>query len=288
MTRYEKIYIRFRGRTLGPITQAKAEDLIRRHQITKQHELSADSVSWRPAQELFPDEFANAKQQEEAKDKGEHVEQAVEQPTAAQVVEPQWYAIVNGKRTGPVSESTIRTWVGLGTIQPESKVWQDGLPDYVDAGSIRPEWFFGKRSKAEDEDKGQLVWIGEKLLAGKRWALLFAVVGLTYWAFSVIGCTIWLLGLLTQQTQDEIVGVQLVSCLLGIGTSIIFFIGFFFLLRFVQSLTPLQFGADRKSITHVLDQLSRFWVYAGISSLVLLCIVTFFATAVFLTTLKLA
>jgi hypothetical protein len=37
----DRVYIRFKGRVLGPLTQEKTMDMVKRGQITRQHELSS-------------------------------------------------------------------------------------------------------------------------------------------------------------------------------------------------------------------------------------------------------
>ncbi|MFM8172410.1 MAG: hypothetical protein ACKN81_02600, partial [Pirellulaceae bacterium] len=50
-----QVYIRFRGRTVGPIVKAKALDMAKRGQLTRSHEISFDGSTWSLAGEM--DEF---------------------------------------------------------------------------------------------------------------------------------------------------------------------------------------------------------------------------------------
>ena len=55
-----QIYIRFKGRTLGPFSLERASEMKRRGQITRLHELSTDGMSWVKAVDvelLFPPEL---------------------------------------------------------------------------------------------------------------------------------------------------------------------------------------------------------------------------------------
>jgi hypothetical protein len=55
----DQIFVRFKGRTLGPFSLERAMDMKRRGQITRLHELSTDGMSWVRATEfelLFPKE----------------------------------------------------------------------------------------------------------------------------------------------------------------------------------------------------------------------------------------
>jgi len=56
----DNIYVRFKGRTLGPLTYQKIQDLVRRGQITRMHDLSYDGMSWIKAEE-FGDLFTSSR-----------------------------------------------------------------------------------------------------------------------------------------------------------------------------------------------------------------------------------
>ena len=59
MAENDQYYVRFRGRTLGPLSTQKIHDLVRRGQVTRMHELSLDGAIWRRADE-FPEFFAGS------------------------------------------------------------------------------------------------------------------------------------------------------------------------------------------------------------------------------------
>lgn len=59
-----RVYIRFKGRVLGPLTKEKAGKMLARGQITRQHEVSTDRISWRSVSEVedfFPNPRANVR-----------------------------------------------------------------------------------------------------------------------------------------------------------------------------------------------------------------------------------
>jgi hypothetical protein len=62
----ERIFVRFKGRTLGPFNAERTRELYRRGQITKLHELSSDGVSWVKADQfpLFSSEFPSGSRTE--------------------------------------------------------------------------------------------------------------------------------------------------------------------------------------------------------------------------------
>ena len=132
-----RIYIRFNGRVLGPFNHEKAVDLVRRGQITRQHELSPDGLSWKSA-EQFPSLFNI-----EAKAPREKVQdsKAEVMPASPQVSSQIWYANIDGENQGPVDESTLRDWIQAGKVVGGTFVWRQGMQDWIIAETLRPEWF---------------------------------------------------------------------------------------------------------------------------------------------------
>lgn len=55
----DTIFVRIKGRTLGPISMEKAVEMARNGQITPQHEVSVDRVNWKPAA-LLPGLFSSS------------------------------------------------------------------------------------------------------------------------------------------------------------------------------------------------------------------------------------
>lgn len=272
LVRYDRIYIRFRGRKLGPITQDKAEDLIRRHQITKQHELSADSVSWLPADELFPELFAE--------ESGEATSsKATAQPVAAVPVEVQWHAVLNGNKQGPIPETTLRAWIASGTVLPSTPIWCEGLQQFIEAEKIRPEWFFKPTTtnptanpESSEELSAELSQVCQLLLAGRKWALLLAVVGITFFVLSLFGSTWLLLGVISRSERSPLILSSILQHLSSMLIALAFIVGFIFLLRYAQSLTPLRYLPTPGGIGIALQRLMYVWMFAGILSIVLSCL----------------
>ncbi len=49
-----------------------------------------------------------------------------------------WYYVDDGKRVGPVSESTLDILVKAGTVTAETLVWQEGMKEWAPLGKARP------------------------------------------------------------------------------------------------------------------------------------------------------
>jgi hypothetical protein len=131
----ERLYIRFKGRVLGPISGEKALEMVRRGQITRQHEVSADGSTWQTAAsvpELFPA-------------RGEPQVTAAQEnySNTAPPKNGSWYANFDGSNQGPTDEEGIKQWIGMGKITRSTLVWREGMSNWAEAGISQPAWFVG-------------------------------------------------------------------------------------------------------------------------------------------------
>ena len=111
----ERYYVRFKGRILGPLALDKTLELVNRGQITRQHELSPDGVTWKLARE-FPSLFGN---QFESIDLNETPELA-----AQDLPREVWFAQIDGSSRGPVDQPGMKNWISLGIVAQDTRVWR--------------------------------------------------------------------------------------------------------------------------------------------------------------------
>jgi hypothetical protein len=131
----EKLYIRFKGRILGPISQEKALEMVKRGQITRQHEVSLDGSVWRAAanvSELFP---SRSEREEEGASQFEDQVGSLESAD--------WFAHFDGSNQGPTDEEGFKQWISMGKVARNTMVWRKGMANWVEAGVIQPTWFSG-------------------------------------------------------------------------------------------------------------------------------------------------
>ena len=152
MDQIERVFVRFRGRTIGPFTPDKLRDMIRRGQVTRMHELSGDGLSWMKADEFgnfFPQQNTySADLSASASDvpPGEGMGGPAK-PAANENAQAQWYAHVNGEKQGPVSMDQMRLYHEAKILKKDSLVWRAGMDAWKPAGEVIPE-FFGAVAKS--------------------------------------------------------------------------------------------------------------------------------------------
>ncbi len=283
MDQVERIYIRFKGRVLGPLTQAKAAEMVRRGQITKQHELSSDGQTWRPAEE-FTALFAPSKAKVDSETRTPAATPGVipdgQLAIATPLADEDWYANFDGTNQGPTSEQGMRAWIAAGKVRPDTMVWKSGMENWLEARHVGGAWFgpqYAKRSdspylantaQAPTEGSEELERIGALLVKSSRWAQFVGILG-------IILCTLALIilgfGSLAFAFSPALPGEKLAALIFAviyIGFLVMFLICAIGLTRYAFSVNVLRFRSRFEDITHSLACLSQLWTTIGITTLI--------------------
>ncbi|HBJ36008.1 MAG TPA: hypothetical protein DDZ51_14920 [Planctomycetaceae bacterium] len=169
----DQVYVRFKGKVLGPLTLHKIQELARRGQVTRMHDLSADGITWVKAEE-FGDVFSRGRNADSntpregvsaALGSGNSTQASSNAPlnrstqstpvngTDAYNMEPlrrpsespdqaiQWYAHLNGSNQGPLSSKSLESAVKSGQIIRDTLIWRAGFDDWKPAAQGFPELF---------------------------------------------------------------------------------------------------------------------------------------------------
>lgn len=158
MNEIERVFVRFRGRTIGPFTPDKIKEMVRRGQVTRMHELSGDGLSWMKA-DTFGNFFPRAASQGAA---GDIAATAGDVPPGGSANDggrtatndnatAQWYAHVNDEKQGPVSLDQMRLYAEAKILKKDSLVWKAGMPSWKPASETLPE-LFGQAAKSKNTD----------------------------------------------------------------------------------------------------------------------------------------
>ena len=282
MTTNDRIYVRFKGRVLGPLTHEKAVDLVRRGQITKQHELSPDGQAWRMAEE-FTELFSPPKRSSAEVQSDVQSQSASIQPV---VVEDQWYAHFDGTNQGPANEGMMRQWVNQGKVRRDTMVWKSGMDNWLEAQFVRDNWFENRNAnaalasdsrsdKASTNQGEHLQWIADRMLKSNSWAHFSAVAGIvlgTLWTTGSVAMFLFSLSRSSNPSSD--IGI-LLFCIYWIACSVAFLISAILLLPYSNAVGALRFRATINDISGALDRLARFWSFTGVCLLVWISVTLF-------------
>jgi len=288
MSDYEKIYVRFRGRTLGPLTPQKVRDLVRRGQITRMHELSADGLSWTKAEEFG--EFFTSGSVVVTTDEPmseQPVAVATEIGSGSQDFEAgkdvkdgdDWYAHIDGQNCGPVSLAQIENWKSSGQLQGHTLVWRSGLDSWQSAEQALPELFASKFPVQQLVNRGStqiaggggdgLHSLASEMDRRRGWAFFFAVLLIVLSSFQIIG---QLITIFAAATANDGAVVALVGGFVGIAFAGTIMTAGILLLQYVGELKQFAINPTHSSSIVTAKRLSAFWAFAGISSLIWLVI----------------
>ncbi len=142
-----QLYIRVRGRVLGPYDQEKLQSLARRGQLSRMHELSEDGANWARAAN-YPELFVGAQVEMPAARLGtpESVRGSIDgyemaaapgqQAPSSQQRQQQWHYTAGGVQRGPVDFANLQLLVGTGQVRMDDLVWTDGMAAWVPASNV--------------------------------------------------------------------------------------------------------------------------------------------------------
>jgi hypothetical protein len=196
-----QLFIRVRGRVLGPFDEQKLRSLASRGQFGKMHEVSEDGVAWGHASQysdLFrPSELAvvaveSAGDQEQRQESGGHVVVTKSPPNSSQsnnIVD--WYYNSDGREEGPVTLAILQAMIRSGELSLHVPVWTSGMNHWLPASkvdslavaSVSPPATAGQHSNGVVSQLDEI----------RPWITVFAVMWTIASVGSVIGGVLFLI-----------------------------------------------------------------------------------------------
>lgn len=291
----ESIYIRFKGKVLGPFPDAKVRTLVSRGQVTRMHELSADGISWQRAED-FADFFSGgassvAATQQSVPVNGDGSSQPIPGQAADDGVE--WYANINDQNRGPIKTTGLIQLIESGDVDRETAVWRAGLDEWQLAGAALPDQFMhqapeqipnqfpaasivaGDQSEARSDRGGEVLPknVVEVMVAQRPWVLTIAIVGLIWSGITVV---YFVTAMIVGAESRWLPGggsVAVVYGLLGLIFCGIMIGGQMLLLNYGSRLKALARKPDHATLGLAAKQLNSFWRYCGIVIITVLSII---------------
>jgi hypothetical protein len=131
----KRLYIRIRGRVIGPFSLQQLVALRDRGQFKRFHEVSADRQGWQPAS-VITEVFAEDGQDREELDFGPAVKEtspgAVNVELVPAVSAAEWYyANSDGQQAGPVPREQLQGMWASGAVNASTLVWKEGMPNWL-------------------------------------------------------------------------------------------------------------------------------------------------------------
>jgi hypothetical protein len=266
----ERFYIRFKGRILGPLPPEKIQEMVRRGQITRQHELSPDGQSW-----------ANAEAHERffAKPVTKNVETAKASEKEVNLpVSTEWYAHFDGANQGPVDEGTLLSWIASGKVSNNSMLWKDGMAEWLEAGVLRPEWFAKQNSRTvttsqyvtqvSDDADGSISTLAVAAHKPRSWILFLAITGIVLSFLSIVGQSLLFISAASSPGSGPIKALTVVTHLFVLIGWCVALVIAVLLLRVASKMQVLLYRQTSEEFQSMLRAYSVFWSTLGVYVLV--------------------
>jgi hypothetical protein len=172
----------------------------------------------------------------------------------------------------------LRQLAGMGQLSRQTRVWSDGMQDWVAAGQIPgllPATPVGATQYPDSATAGSGA---DKLpdslcrtaMASRTWATFIAIAALVHAGLLVLGGLWWFI----QSNGIPLVVAVGVYFIIG---AVVSAVGGILLLGYASALGQLTHGKVARVMETAMDKLRVFWTYAGIVLIVQLAFAIFFA-----------
>jgi hypothetical protein len=285
----DRYYLRFKGRVLGPFTREKAIEMVKRGQITRQHELSPDGAAWSLAEtyeEFFPPNRARANT---ASNEAKTTPGQEKKGSATE-----WFAHFDGANQGPVDEDGMRAWIAASKVTGDTMIWKSGMASWLEAELVRPEWFVQKTSRAVSVAKESIkeiidteAWSDETtasitstVLKSRGWMLFLGIFGIVSSVLGAIGSTVLFISEISSPGSGPAKAVPVIATLIQIVSWVVILFISILLIRITSRMQVLHFQPTAASLHATFLAYNRFWTTLGVFVLVWLTVVMFFVAIV--------
>ena len=273
-----QLYIRIRGRVLGPYDQEKLQSLARRGQLSRMHELSQDATNWVRAS-TFPELFVSEDHSVAVvmqQVPGETHDGVQRQGPTPMPSGRRWWYRKNGSETGPVDETTLQQTLASGGLGADELVWTEGMPQWVPARQVpgllpvqsapwlQQDWR-GPVTGTGDQKDGLPASLCKATTNSRPWILFVAVASFVWAVFWLVGGIVELIAGAKKHSPDEVAG-GLFMLILGIDCAA----GGFLLLAYASRVANLKFSSHVIVLEKALDALRAFWIFVSINLIVIL------------------
>ncbi len=273
------MYIRVRGRVLGPYDQEKLQSLARRGQLSRMHELSSDGASWVRASnypELFTGNTIAAPTPDEYRIADDSVATAAPQSTAvgapalgsAPNQSGQWYYTSGGAQRGPVEFANLQLLCASGQVQAEDLVWSDGMPAWMPANRI-PGLIRTASDGSSRTDRGEFAdRVYRATYSSRPWVLFIAVAFCIYGVLEAIG-GIWLMTRGARLQHSILVFDGILALVFSLDAGV----GAYLLNVYAARMGNLQYNAKPAALEKSQEALRAFWIYLAINLIVFIVLI---------------
>lgn len=286
----QPLFVRIRGRVLGPYDHEKLKGLAQRGQFSRLHEVSTDGVSWVRAA-TFPQLFTagtaapvsdgHAPAAPEPTEP-DSINVAPEVPRGRSSERSQWYYTRGGAQCGPVPFAELQALAFSGQLAATEQVWNDSMPDWVPANQVSGLAFPSAPGVA-GPFQGQLSPVSDSAATAARdsvspeviaafsgarpWVYFTAIVGMVYAGLTIVAA----IGLFAGASQNRLTApVAVTGGVIQLILSGIWITGSLMLLRHAAHIRELSYTLSPSALRSVAESHRTFWLFVGILLIIVL------------------
>ena len=289
-----QLYLRVRGRVLGPYDPEKLQELVRRGQLSRMHEVSVDGTHWVRAStyaELFiavPVKLVAAEMQVAAAPPA----QAPRDSSAIPLAEPtcvlsgphplrvpRCRAAGNGTTStsaqqGPLDESGLRQMLATGQLDADALVWNESMAQWAAASQI--PGLARRGGSGAQASELELECLCKAARASRPWVMFLAITAFVYAVLCILGGFLQLVF-----GANRGIPFLVASGVFGIVAGILATAGGILLISYASRLASLAYSHSTKVLESAMERLKIFWLFVSIVLIVALAFFAFFAILVF-------
>ena len=296
-----QLYLRVRGRVLGPYDEEKLQSLVRRGQLSRMHEVSTDGAHWVRAStyaELFVGAPVRLVAPEMAVAAPPPAQQATcelipiaEEPVPQTAAAPaptsraaasaangkSWYYESLGAEHGPVEESALRMLLATGQLDSNSLVWNDSMPQWSPAFQVPglvPAAGTSRTHGSNDRESASaegMASLCKAAHASRPWALFLGITAFVYAGLLMLVGFIFLV-----QGAEHGIPPVVAMGLFWIINGAVTAAGGILLINYANRLASLIYSSSCKVLESAMDRLRTFWMFISIVLIVVLAFIGFF------------
>ncbi|WP_164104222.1 DUF4339 domain-containing protein [Candidatus Laterigemmans baculatus] len=296
----DQYFVRFRGRTLGPLPAQRVQELVRRGQITRLHELSPDGLSWSKA-ETFDSLFRRPAPQSASSSTTQAVEPqtstggaepATPQPLTAKAgsaadPEVQWYAHIGEESRGPVSTQKLMEWIDGGVVDRTTLVWRAGFDSWQPAEQSLPQRFspiqpghaaspfsrrptlsLGAYDTTTTGNPNDWSLLATEMHRRRGWALFFGIFLISLASLQVLAqIVVLLMAASNSESRAETFGAA-IWAMTGLAIAGPILYSGILVIRYCNWVSEFRDDQNQANALKALKRLSSLWMFSGITALV--------------------
>ncbi|MDG2470520.1 MAG: GYF domain-containing protein, partial [Pirellulaceae bacterium] len=268
----------------GPYPMEKLKQMVDRGQLSRIHQISEDGEIWRKASEV-PELFEPRRRVEVYDPEPREPEPREPEPNRKEPPDPttgkQWYVEKGGQPHGPLPFEALQASFARGEFSPNTKVWSDGMKDWVEAYTIPGLVNGGPGDDDEATSTGEIDdQVLSRLFDSRSWVITVAVLLVVWALLAFVGAFYTMVVGIKASDSPSVIGAMVQFLLVAL--MVVFAIMTF---SYSSAIQAIKVTPDNSSLHFAMKKLNRLWVFsasylAGLTVLIIIAVIIIITTTI--------